>query len=238
MHCKDRAGKGVLQHQSVPGLTEDHGRELKTTSDNHVFVPTISECLSCSPSLFRGRKQSSHWGTILCWEMRSDLAAEEAWRADSVLALPDDLPQPVFSLTESPASAWIPTPSELHHSCTLLDFFLPWQETEYFFKMEYWELAAENTNKSLPYLYNPTSGLAPRKAVALSRDLYSLHQATKLCHKTRKNCKWQRLILPEPYEEFFCNPFPLQAGFGCVSQKKVSHQKLALFQSFFRLNGK
>lgn len=66
MHCKDRAGKGVLQHQSIPGLTEDHGRELKTTSVNHIFVPTISECLSCSPSLFRGRKQSSHWGTILC----------------------------------------------------------------------------------------------------------------------------------------------------------------------------
>lgn len=36
----------------------------------------------------------------------------------------------------------------------------------------------------------------------------------------------------------FVIPFPLQAGFGCVSQRKVSHQKLALFQSFFRLNGK
>lgn len=38
--------------------------------------------------------------------------------------------------------------------------------------------------------------------------------------------------LDKPNEEFFRNPFALQASFGCVSQRKASHQQLALFHSF------
>lgn len=68
--------------------------------------------------------------------MRSDLAAEEAWRADSVLALPDDLPQPVFSLTESPASALpeslLPLNSTIHVHFWI--FFCPGRKLNTFLK--------------------------------------------------------------------------------------------------------
>lgn len=128
MYCKDRAVKGVLQHQSIPGLTESRAHELKTTAVNpflfqqslSVWVAPLHSSIVGNGATAREQFCAEKWGVTL---------QQKRPRGQTVLALPDDHNQ---------SSSWVlllPQSLLLLNSTIHVHFwglFLPCQESEYF----------------------------------------------------------------------------------------------------------
>lgn len=122
MYCKDRAVKGVPQHQSIPGLTESHAHELKTTAINpflfqqslNVWVAPLLSSIVGNGATTREQFCAEKWGVTL--QQKRPRGQTLCWHC-LMTCHNQSSPWP------SPAPASIPTSSELHHSWTLLGFF-------------------------------------------------------------------------------------------------------------------
>lgn len=130
MYCKDRAVKGVLQHQSIPGLTESRAHELKTTAVNpflfqqslSVWVAPLHSSIVGNGATAREQFCAEKWGVTLqqkrprgqtlCWHC---LMTTTSLLLDRVLLLPQSL---------------LLLNSTIH--VHFWGLFLPCQESEYF----------------------------------------------------------------------------------------------------------